>query len=87
MSSKKASNLSSENIMRSAHVDETATLSINGYVSGKIGRKIALALATTNVADDTEVYTYSEDGTQIMVLTIIYSDATRSTMLSVERTA
>ena len=87
MSNKKASRLSNENVLRSAHVDETASLSINGYVSAKVGRRIELSLATTNVLNDTEVYTYLEDGVQIMVLEVVYTDAGRETLVSVERTA
>lgn len=87
MSNKKASKLSNENVLRSAHVDETASLSINGYVSAKVGRRIELSLATTNVLNDTEVYTYLEDGVQIMVLEVVYTDAGRETLVSVERTA
>ena len=87
MSNKKASKLSNENVLRSAHVDETASLSINGYVSAKVGRRIELSLTTTNVLNDTEVYTYLEDGVQIMVLEVVYTDTSRETLVSVERTA
>ena len=87
MSSKKASKLSQENVLRDVHVSESTSLSINGYVTAKVGRKIELALSTTTVADDTEIYTYLEDGNTVMVLTVIYTDGSRSTLLSVERTA
>jgi len=87
MSNKRPSRLSQENVLRDVHVTESTSLSVNGYVSAKVGRKIELAITTTTVADDTEVYTYLEDGATVMVLTVIYTNGTRDTLLSVERTA
>lgn len=84
---KKASNLSAENVLRSAHVQETGTISINGFVSAKVGHRITLALTTTSVANDTELYTYFDLTTQIMQLRVVYTDGSRGTLLSVERTA
>jgi len=87
MSNKKASILSSDNVIRDVHVGETSSLTINGFVTGKVGRKIELAITTTNVANDTEVYTYKEDGSTVMVLTVVYTNGSRDVLLSVERTA
>ena len=84
---KAASDASHENVLRSSHVPETAVLSVGGFVGSKVGHKITLALATTSVLNDTEVYTYFDDSTQLMELTIIYTDSSRSTLVSVERTA
>jgi hypothetical protein len=56
-------------------------------VSAKVGRRIELALSTTNVLNDTEIYTYLEDGQQVMILEVVYTDASRETLVSVERTA
>jgi hypothetical protein len=87
MSKKQPSILSSDNVMRDVHVTESSSLTINGFVTGKVGRKIELAITTTNVANDTEVYTYKEDGSTVMVLTIVYTNGNRDVLLSVERTA
>ena len=84
---KKASNASAENVLRSAHVEETGTISVNGFVSAKVGHRITLTILTTNVLNDTERYTYFDGTTQLMQLTIIYTDGTRGTLASVERTA
>jgi hypothetical protein len=87
MSKKQPSILSSDNVMRDVHVTESSSLTINGFITGKIGRKIELAITTTNVANDTEVYTYKEDGSTVMVLTVVYTNGNRDVLLSVERTA
>jgi hypothetical protein len=87
MSKKQPSILSSDNVMRDVHVTESSSLTINGFVTGKVGRKIELAITTTNVANDTEVYTYKEDGSTVMVLTVVYTNGNRDVLLSVERTA
>jgi len=84
---KLASNLSHENTLRSAHNEVTATLGVSGFVTGKIGHKITQTVTATNTADDTLVFTYTDSGTQLMVLTVVYTDGTRETLLSVERTA
>lgn len=84
---KAASDMSNENVLRSSHVPETAVLSVGGFVGSKVGHKITLALATTTTLNDTEVYTYFDDNVQLMVLTIIYTDSSRATLISVERTA
>jgi hypothetical protein len=87
MSKKQASILSADNAIRDVHVIESSSLTINGFVTGKVGRKIELAITTTNVANDTEVYTYKEDGSTVMVLTVVYTNGNRDVLLSVERTA
>jgi hypothetical protein len=70
---------------RKAFNDETATLGVDGFLAGKVGHKIELAISTTTIANDTETYTYSDDGVTVMVLKIVYTDGARTTMLSAER--
>ena len=73
-------------VMQKSYNSEGSTLGVEGFVAGKLGRKIELAISTTTVANDTESWTYSEDGTTLYVLTVIYTDGNRDTMISVERT-
>jgi hypothetical protein len=73
--------------LQKAYNDVDATLGVNGFVVGKVGHKIELAISTTNVANDTETYTFSDNGTTLYVITVIYTDGGRDTLLSVERTA
>lgn len=84
---KPASNLSHENVLRSAHNEVTATIGVSGFVTAKVGHRITQTVTTTNTADDTLVFNYFDGTTALMELTVIYTDGTRETLLSVERTA
>lgn len=75
------------NAIQAAFNDSDASLSVQSFVTGKVGRKITFALAATTVTDDTQVITFEEDGETLYVLTLIYTDATLNTLISVERTA
>ena len=63
------------------------TLSVNGFIVGKVGHKVTLAIATTLVLNDTEVYTFLDGATVLYEITIVYTDGTRALMVSAERTA
>lgn len=76
----------SQNIQRSYN-DVNGTLSVDGFLTGLVGRKVVLAISTTTIPNDTETYTFSENSVQLYVIKIIYTDGTRATMLSAERTA
>ena len=80
---KPASNLSQENILRASANFEDGSLTTTGFLTGKVGRRVEM----TTVGADTEVYTFLEDGIQLYQITIVYTDGTKETMLSSERTA
>lgn len=80
---KPASNLSQENILRASANFEDGSLTTTGFLTGKVGRRVEMA----TVGADTEVYTFLEDGIQLYEITIVYTDGTKETMLSSERTA
>lgn len=84
---KKATKLDYEQAIQGVYNDENATLSVDGFLTGKVGRKVELTISTTTVLDDTETYNFSEDGVALYELTIIYTDGTRAQMISAERTA
>jgi hypothetical protein len=82
---KPLSHLDYEQTLQSSYNDVNATLSVDGFLTGKIGRKVELAISTTTVVDDTETYSFSESGTPLYALKIIYTDGTRSQLISAER--
>jgi hypothetical protein len=84
---KPLSHLDYEQTLQSSYNDENATLSVDGFLTGKVGRKVEVSISTTTVLDDTEVYNFSENGLALYEITIIYTDATRAQMISAERTA
>jgi hypothetical protein len=84
---KPLSHLDYEQTLQSSYNDVNATLGVDGFLTGRVGRKIELAISTTTIANDTETYSFSENGTALYTLQIIYTDGTRAQMVSVERTA
>lgn len=83
--SKSPSNQDGMTAIKLAFNDVDGTLSTGGFLTGKVGHKIELAISTTTVADDTETFTYKDNGTTLYAIKIIYTDGSRSTMLSSER--
>lgn len=73
--------------LQGAFNDVDDSLTTNGYLVGKVGRKIVQAISTTNTAGDTATFTFSEDGITLYTLVIIYTDSTQAVMISAERTA
>jgi hypothetical protein len=68
--------------LRSAYNKVDASLTTNTFLVGMVGRKVEIA-----IADEVETYTFSENGSTLYVLTLTYTDATRETLVSAERTA
>lgn len=85
--SKRTSDKSGDQALRAAYNDADASIAVNGFLVGKVGHKVTMALDETTVADDTEVYTFTDSGTTLYEITVVYTDATRETMISAERTA
>ena len=79
--------IDSQQTLKYAYNKEDASITTNGFLVGKVGRKVELVISTTNVANDTETYTFIEDAVTLYQLEIIYTDGTRETMLSAERIA
>lgn len=74
-------------VLRRASVDEIDALGTTGFVQGKVGHRVTFAIATTNVANDTQVISYFDGLVLLLTITAIYTDGTRTDLLSVERTA
>lgn len=73
--------------LKGAFNDVDKSLTTNGFLVGKVGHKVTLAITTTSVTDDTESYSFSDSGIPLYTLTIVYTDGTREQMISAERTA
>ncbi|NDD83954.1 hypothetical protein EBZ38_06715 [bacterium] len=74
-----------EQAVQSAYNQVDATLSVNGFIVGKVGHKITQTITTTTVANDTEVFGFFDGATSLYQIKVIYTDGTRSLMLSAER--
>ncbi len=72
---------------RESYNDVDASASMSGFLTPLVGRKVTQTITTTSVSGDTSVFSFSESGVALYTLTVIYTDATQSTMISVERTA
>ncbi len=71
--------------LQSAYNDVDATISVNGFLVGKVGNQITLAVSTTSVANDTYTYSFFDNSTLLYQIKIIYTDATQSQMISAAR--
>lgn len=87
VTTKPASPLSGDNILRNSYSEETKTLNVSGFISAKVGHRITLQIQTTNVANDTELYSYYDGSTLLMQIKVIYTTGARDLLQSVERVA
>ncbi len=79
--------------LRKAYNVEDSTLSVNGFIVGKIGHKVTVTITTTNVANDTERFTFTDQSpippavgpVTLYIIDVVYTDGTRTTFLSAER--
>ena len=84
---KPASNASHENVLRSAHNEVDASITVNGFLVGKVGHNIQVTTGTTTVLNDTAIYTFKDGSTTLYVLTLVYTDASQAVLISATRTA
>jgi hypothetical protein len=74
-----------EQAIQSVYNQVDATLSVNGFIVGKVGHKITQTITTTTIANDTEVFAFYDGATMLYEIKVIYTDGTRTLMLSAER--
>lgn len=85
--SKPLSDRDANQALRGAFNDVDKSLTTAGFLTGKVGHKIAFAITTTSVPNDTEEYSYF-DGTELLyTITIVYTSDARNVMISAARTA
>lgn len=77
-----AKGVSRQNALQIALNDKDASLAVSGFLAAVVGRKVELAINSA-----VETYTFKENGTTLYVITLTYTDSTRATLLSAERTA
>lgn len=79
------SDLDVHQIFQSSYNDVNASISVDGFLTGEVGNQITLAISETTVANDTETYSFFNTAVQIYQIKIVYTDGTRTTMLSATR--
>lgn len=67
--------------------DVDSTITTNGFLVGLVGRKIIVTISTTSISNDTQSFAFSENGTALYTLKLIFTDSTYSQLISAERTA
>lgn len=67
--------------------DVNSTIGVDGFLVGMVGRKITQTIGTTTVANDTETFSYYDGTTLLYTIQVIYTDGSRTTMLSATRIA
>jgi hypothetical protein len=67
--------------LKHSYNDVDGTLSVNGFLVGLVGRKVTRTL-TDSVTED---YEFSENGTVLYTIRLIYTSSTLETLLSAER--
>lgn len=80
---KPLSNRDGSQTLQASYNDVNDTLGVDGFVVGKVGRKIVRSTPSAT----TEQYDFSEDSVLLYTILITYTDATLETLVSVERTA
>lgn len=63
--------------------DVDASVTTNGFLIAKVGRKVEIDVSGGSVA----IYTFKENGVTLYQYTLTYTDISRSTLVSAERTA
>lgn len=82
---KPASDLDSTQNIQNSFNDINSTLSVDGFLTGLVGRRVDLAISTTTVPNDTQTFTFSENGISLYAFKIVFTDATYSLMLYATR--
>jgi hypothetical protein len=73
--------------LQMAFNDVDASLTTNGFLVGKIGHKVTLTIDTTTVANDTEIYDFYDSDVLLYQIKLIYTDNTKTQLISAERVA
>jgi hypothetical protein len=73
--------------LMSSYNDVNGTLSVDGFIIGLVGRKVTVAIQTTTIPNDSELFSFNEGASLLYQIKIIYTDGTRSQMISAERVA
>ena len=69
-------------VLQHVHNNVNATLSVDGFVVGKVGRKVVRSVVSPTVDD----YEFYDSATLLYTLRVTYSDASHTDVNQVERT-
>lgn len=83
---KTTTNLDANQVLKKSFNDSDATLSTSTFLTAKAGNKITLTISTTDIANDTETYSYFDGVNLLYTIKVIYTDGDRTQMISAERT-
>jgi hypothetical protein len=84
-STKQISDRDSGQAIRLSFVDSLSSLSMSDWVSAKVGRKLTYTISTTTVSNDTITIDYLEGAVSLATVKSIYTDGTRTVLISQER--
>lgn len=73
--------------LQMAFNDVDASITTNGFLVGKIGHKVTLEIVTTTIIGDSELYTFLDGSEVLYQIKVIYTDETKTQLLSAERVA
>lgn len=82
-SQKPMSQLDFQQVIKFASNDVNKTIGVDGFIVGKVGHKMTV----TYPSGTTEVYSFYDGSTLLYELTIVYTDSTKESLSSVERTS
>lgn len=86
--SKNMTQKDADQTLRAAYNDVNATVGVDGFLTGAVGRQITQTIATTTVPDDTLLFDFYEEAGAVHLyqLTLIFTDSTYATLISATRT-
>lgn len=73
--------------LRRIYNAEGSTMSVDGFLAGKVGRKIRQTKTTTNTLNDTLVFDFIEDGTALYQFTLVFNNSSFDELIEATRTA
>lgn len=82
---KKMTQKDADQVLRQAYTDESGAITVDGFLSGKVGRKVVVTVSTTTSTDDTVTFSFSENGAAVLAIKVIYTDSSQAQMISAER--
>lgn len=83
--SKPLSERDANQTLMAAFNESDHSITTAGFLVGRVGHKITMAISTTSAANDTQTYTFLDNGTTLYALKLIYTDSTYATLVSAER--
>lgn len=83
---KQIGKIDGDQVLRKAYVVEDGTIAVNGFLAGKVGHRVEITDGGT-----TEVFQFIDNSVSPAILlyeiTLTYTDGTKETLVSAERTA